>query len=115
MMYMVVPAAIGVFILTVIILIAICFKVKVKKKTRASNEISVSYPRTNAASNSCTVRYMTNADVVTFEPENESIDNEIIYDYPETYHQSTDEMHISMQQKSVKLRNPPYPFVQPKM
>ena len=111
MMYMVAPAAIGVFILTVIILIAICFKAK--KKTRASNEISVSYPRTNAASNSCTVRYMTNADVVTFEPENESIDNEIIYDYPETYHQSTDE--ISMQQKSVKLRNPPYPFVQPKM
>ena len=113
---MVAPAAIGAFILTVIVilvLIAICFKVK--KKTRASNQISVSYPRTNAASNSCTVRYMTNADVVTFEPVNESIDNEIIYDVPETYHQSTDEMYISMQEKSVELRNPSYPFVQPKM
>ena len=113
MMYMVAPAAICVFILTVIVilvLIAICFKVK--KKTRSSNQMSVSYPRTNAASNSCTVQYMTNTDVVTFE--NEFIDNEIIYDFPETYHRSTDEMHISMQQKAVELKKS-NPFVQPKM
>ena len=97
------PAAIGVFILTVIViiifcLIAICFKVR-KKKTRARNRISVAYPGTN------TVRYMTNANVISFEPFNECVDPNIIYDeLPEIANlsQDSEEKYTSMENCNIK-------------
>ena len=74
-MYIAAPAAIGVLILTVIVILvlfAICFKVK-KKTTRARNQISVAYPDTDP-------HYVMNADVINFEHFNVCVDPNMIYE-----------------------------------